>query len=97
MDIKPERKSLISFKNLMIFSSLAFCFVTMVIFIFFEANSLVDFGNSFYGAATAMAIFIITSSNTLKSTKIFDLFARLEEFIKKRVFHCCVLSNSVKI
>lgn len=89
LGIKPisENRSKFIIKNVTILISFVSCFVAMCAFVLFEPKSLMDFGNSFYGAACTALNTISFSSNVLQSAKIFKLFSRLEEFVEEREFY----------
>lgn len=86
LGIKPVEKSHFSLKNALIVFLLTYCSVAMSAFVFFESKSLIDFGNSFYGAASSTLNICTFSTLVMKSTKIFKIFRRLEDSIKKRKF-----------
>lgn len=86
LGIKPDGQSRFNKKHSMIAFSFALCCVAMGAFILFEPKSLMEFTNSFYGAASAILNFFTFSSNVLKRTKIFGFLARIEDIIEKREF-----------
>lgn len=50
LGIKPDGRSHFNATNLLIIFLCAFCFIGMSEFLFFEPKSLMEYGNSFYGA-----------------------------------------------
>lgn len=85
--IVPDEKSNFNTKHLMIISLFACCFIGMITFILFESKSLMEFGLSFYGAATCGVNILTFSSNILERSKIFELITRFENIIEKRKFY----------
>lgn len=87
LGIKPDGQSRFNKKHSMIAFSFALCSIAMGAFILFEPKSLMEFTNSFYGAACAILNFFTFSSNVLNRTKIFVFLDTIEDIIKKRKFY----------
>lgn len=86
--IQPNQRSNFNWINSAIIFSLACCTVGMIHFVIFEAENMMDFGNSFYGASNGILNVISLSSNILKADKIFQLIKGFEKIIneRKRIF-----------
>lgn len=100
LGIQPDTKSRFNTKNLMIMSQFVYCFIAMSAFFLFKSESMIDFGNSFYGAACVAVHISSFSSNILERNEIFELINRFEDTIKERKFYtslvlCYLWRNSV--
>lgn len=71
-------------KSSFFFVSTLSCFVLATIFLFFEANTLTKYAESFYGAATALFIFSINVIHVWKRKCVFELMDITEDLIEKR-------------
>lgn len=82
--VKPNSKSNFNWLSVIIVLLLAWCFVGMSEFLLLEAKTMIDIGNSFYGAVCAALNILTYPSNVLKRNKIFDVITRFEDIINKR-------------
>lgn len=73
-----------TFKSLFIFVSTASYSALSTVFLCFEASTLNEFAESFYGAATPLFIFSINVIYALNRKRIFQLIETTEHFIEKR-------------
>lgn len=70
----------------MIVFSLLCCSFGMIFFLFFEAENIIDVGNSFYGAISGVVNLITLPVNILNADKVFKLIDRFEQIMKERKF-----------
>lgn len=71
-------------KSFFFFVSTLSSFALSTIFLFFEANTLTKYAESFYGAATALFIFSINVIHVWKKEYVFELMNITEDLIEKR-------------
>lgn len=71
-------------KSFFFFVSPLSCFALATIFLFFEANTLTKYAESFYGAATALFIFSINVIYVWKIKCVSQLMDITEDLIEKR-------------
>lgn len=80
--LQSNRPSPLNIKNLLFFLFLTICFVDGTIFLIFRANSIIEYGLSFYMSITQFSILFVFSTVLLKVTKIFELIDDIDEFIE---------------
>lgn len=61
----------------------AYCLLATIAFLSFEQKTFVDIGNAFFGAVSFFLNLFTLSSYVFKHSKIYDLFDRFEEIIRK--------------
>lgn len=83
-DLGKYSSQKITLKSSFFFVSTLSCFALATIFLFFEANTLTKYAESFYGAATALFIFSINVIHVWKRKYVFELMDITEDLIEKR-------------
>lgn len=80
---EPNQKFSFNAKNVLISSSIALFFISSTAFFLFEANSIDEYGLSFYGSATELAVFVTFQINIFYMAKILRIFEKFEKLIEK--------------
>lgn len=82
LGVYPSKK--FTLRSLFFFISTASYSILSTIFLCFEANTLNEYAESFYGAATPLFVFRINVIHALKREYVFELIELTENFIEKR-------------
>lgn len=89
LGIKPVQSESFNAVNLIVVCLFLWCFFTMSAFVMFEAENLIDLGNSFYGVVSALLnTFTFSSIVVMKKVKLFGIIDQFEQVIEK-----CKLNN----
>lgn len=86
LGLKPphsNRNSSATFKSLLIFLVLIQGFVATITFCVFKANTVQEYGDSFYIALTELTNSIYCYHFILNMRKIYQLIEKLERFVEK--------------
>lgn len=84
LGIEPDQPDSFNWINIVAVFLFLFCFSAMSVFVLFEADNILDLGNSFYGLVCAFLNACTLSSIVMKKSNIFKLINRFEDIIMKR-------------
>lgn len=85
---EPNQVFSFNFNNILISSSIAVNFISVTAFFLFEAKSIDEYGLSFYGSTTGLAVFIVFHINIFHMGKIIRTFEIFEKLIEKSNYYC---------
>lgn len=74
-------------KNSLILAFLAEHFVSTAIVLLFQAKSIREYTESFYGCATGLSAMVILVSNIFEAKHLLDMIISFESVIKQRRFY----------